>query len=278
MSRMFRKDDEMKRLSSEFWVGKRWIVVDAEGPDLKLSESICFYTYQNALDFCRAKGTRDTGWKISVLSNVLKVYNDRMRLDPFAFVYSIIEGYPIESHSSCPTLTKDLQLGLYCPLYWTKTIEPLLDIRAFYIVYTGNIKGKMVYYFSKPVVAFEEAHNLYFEKDRFTVSPNVFLPGVRMLIGVLDNEIVPNNEMVLEMPASAFVIYRNNFAMGQVSGDVEMVNDVCSGIKVKHLMFGRLKGNKLLFFDGSMKKVRPGMSCGIAEFERYLHVNARTLA
>jgi hypothetical protein len=253
--------DLKKRLSAQYRSGNRWLVYDSlkngGDPDGLLS----FAGYTGAEAWCRAK--RGAGeYRIRVLSDTLAVMNGIRPVKPTdverRLLRDLLANRPVTAYADTFPLETGLLRQKYFPCVWNRWLEPLHIVSRYQLIgrgYTGQRKIRVMgssYHFASAVTAFTSA----LRRD----SP---LEEERLLIGLMEGEreLTDGDRLPDDGP---IVFYRVRPQLAAESGDwaaaIEQVHDPAQPVQVKTAYFASYdrRHGQLLFFDGMLRKTRPG--------------------
>jgi len=249
-------NDRGKWLAGQFWAGKRWIALEiGRGID---GVHGCYNDYLDAAEVCRRKVTAGKTLRVRMLGLLLKEVNGSFRgiakeEDRRDLRYAIGK-YPLRPFVSQANWEEELLFGIYYPVVWLKTINPLLAVRKYLVVLDREkaLENRKKLYstseFPQAMLALEQ----FVSKGR---SQN----GILLLMGQLRDE--PFDSQGSESPHtnSTVVFYRSEWQEGQQM-IVSQIHDPTQPIMQSIPMFVRYfaQRQELAFYDGKLKRIRPG--------------------
>jgi hypothetical protein len=251
-----------KYLSTEFWLGKRWLSFDIQKQLGSAEDLHCFFNYQTATSFCYDKHTEGAEFRIRAIGPILKVLNKgqvRPTILERRHLQVALATYPIKYCLPESCTEKILLSGDFCPVLWNKAINLLSNILQYHIIerrLDGERTRKGLHHSS-----FQDFPNGIMEFNKLVKTAQTNGSNSEFLFVGQFNEYpfqpgdidISNNSNVLFY--RAFSDYAND-----LEHVIEQVNDPTASYLIEYGIFLHfdVRNGRLLFFDGSLKKVLPG--------------------
>lgn len=243
-----------KYLSAEFWAGCRWMV------HVIPSKIKCFVDFRDAAAYCAELSSVTKPIRIRILSSVLKGLNGiksrEILDDELAVVEEVIRRYPIQTLYK-NRLAEELRLENFYPVLWQKVIHPLLETDKYFILRRDQ-KGAC------RIVTTSQSFSHAIEE--FAICAKVDKPGDGqfLLVGQIQNRLLDIEGRDLEKGGAGIVFYQTETKLDSrtLKGRLEIsqVQDPVDPIVQSVPIFTRYDQRKdeLVFYDGRLKKARPG--------------------
>lgn len=252
--------DKLKRkLSGEYWSGKRWMAYDILKGAGWVQGMRFFAEYAAAVAWCRdASGARRV-FRIRVLAEVLAgmngVWQRAFTEEEKETLRNLLERSPLTPFKTEVPLEVGLQRHKYCPAWFNTRIEPVKAVKTWIVMLRGvggqgRVKATVVSAYSDfgpAMIRFMKAVG---------ISPSA--QEELLLVGQLEEK--ANWAAVEWRPEDGIVLFYR-WRCGEDRGsEVEQINDPTHAICVRSpyfVSFDRVHG-LILFFEGGLRRTDPG--------------------
>lgn len=254
----FYKRNSMKEmsgwLSSQFWAGQRWAVIDTING---ISERpACYEDYLDAADDCRIRCVKGDIFRVRVLASLLKEWNQvapgSISEEGIANLRQEVSRYPIRLSIFQANSEKELLNGNYCPVVWEKLSNPLLDIKK-YVVLRKQALSSSKYQefhctneFPIAMLALQEHIGDVMNQEASMV-----------LVGQFRDSSIDRRKG--DFLDETIVLYRVEWQYSHIP-EIIQAHDPCVPIVRSFPVFVRYHATRkeLAFYDGKLKRIRPG--------------------
>jgi hypothetical protein len=243
-------------LSSQFWAGQRWAVMDTING---LSERpACYEDYLDAADECRMRSAKGDIFRVRVLASLLKEWNQvapgSISEEDIANLRQVVSRYPIRLCVFLANCEKELLNGNYCPMVWEKLTNPLLDIKKYVVLRKHALSSSK----------YQEFHcTNEFPIAMLTLQEHIGdvmnQPALMLLVGQFRDSSIDRSKGYFLDIKEAIILYRAEWQYSHIP-EIIQAHDPCVPIVRSFPVFVRyhVTRKELTFYDGKLKRIRPG--------------------
>jgi hypothetical protein len=254
-----------RKLSREYWAGRRWLAYDTLRSAGWLNRLRCFTNYSSAAAYCKENSGINGIFRIRALVEVLAVLNGIRPDEPTSadreILAKLLATRPLTGYRRTISPLLGLLRQKYFPVFWNSRIDPLSAVGVYHIIRRRVNSGQ------------QRAIRLLGSYGEFKEAVGSFASVVRriheldvelMLAGQVNGAAL-NLVQTWSAPETGIIVFYRSVAeisgqSGKLVVDIEPVHDIDRTILIRTPLFASYNRHHrmILFYDGYLRRVQPG--------------------